>query len=436
MNLSEDHFAQRLEAELGVAAVKSESNLLASHAVDGKQPLLFCLPDTPAQVAAVLRIGSESDAAMIPWGGGAAIGIGNLPRRVDLVIGLNRLSRLVEHDDANLTATLEAGMTLAHAQALVAPRNQFLPFDPPRVGHSTIGGIIAASLNGPRRMFYGSVRDLVIGMKVALVSGEPIKAGGKVVKNVAGYDMCKLFVGSLGTLGIITETTVRMAPIPETAATLIALGSLPEVRQLADEVSRSSLLPAAVVLMNSQAGPAANGAQGNWRVAVWSEGFEDSVARHLRDTQATAERLGLGTAVVREKAHEQLWTKVRDFPVEAERLVYRVTVPRGSVAEFVTTVEGWCGSDFHPAIVSDVVAGTVWISLAANPDVAMTWFSKLIAAARDRQGHAIILSAPPASKDGIDIWGSAPSSLSLMREIKRQFDPNGLLNPGRFVAGI
>jgi glycolate oxidase FAD binding subunit len=435
MNLSEDHLAQRLEAELGVAAVESASSLLASHAVDGKQAVLFCLPETPEQVAVVLRIGSESDAAMIPWGGGVAIGIGNLPRRADLIIGLNRLSRLVEHDDANLTATLEAGMTLAHAQALVAPKNQFLPLDPPRMAHSTIGGVIAANLNGPRRMFYGSVRDLVIGMKVALLSGEEIKAGGKVVKNVAGYDMCKLFVGSLGTLGIITETTVRMVPIPETAATLIALGNLPQVGQLADELSRSSLLPAAVVLMNPPASPVADGSQETWRLAVWSEGFEESVARHLRETQATAERLGLTTIVLSDKAHEQLWTKLRDFPLEAERLIYRATVPRGSVAEFVTTVDDWCGADFHPAIVSDLVAGTVWISLAANPDVATTW-SKLIAAARDCQGHAIILSAPPGAKHGIDIWGSPPSSLWLMREIKRQFDPKGLLNPGRFVAGI
>jgi glycolate oxidase FAD binding subunit len=310
-----------------------------------------------------------------------------------------------------------------------------LPFDPPHGAHSTIGGIIAANLNGPRRMFYGSVRDLAIGMKVALLSGEQIKAGGKVVKNVAGYDMCKLFVGSFGTLGIVIETTVRMAPIPESAATMIALGRLGQAMQFVDEVSRSPLLPAAIVLMSPQTSRTANGAHGDWQVAIWSEGFEDSVGRHLRDTQAMAERLGLNIAVLREKSHEQLWTKMRDFPLEAERLIYRVTVKRGSVAEFVTTVADWEASDSQPALVADVVTGTVWISFAAN-EAAVTWFSKLIAAARDRQGHAIILAAPPGLKAGIDVWGSPPASLSLMREIKRQFDPQGLLNPGRFVAGI
>ena len=163
--------------------------------------------------------------------------IGNPPTRLDVVVDLSRMNRVIEHDDANLTATVEAGISINRLQQVIAERNQFLPFDPPCALRASVGGTVAANLNGPRRSFYGNVRDLVIGMRVALATGEHIKAGGKVVKNVAGYDMCKLFVGSFGTLGIITEITVRMAPLPEASATLLASGSLLQILELERDLS-------------------------------------------------------------------------------------------------------------------------------------------------------------------------------------------------------
>src|SRR5436309_15213130 len=246
MKPSIDQLNKRLEVELGADAVKNDPSLLAAYTVDAKIPTLLCCPETPEQVAAALRLCSELDAAVSPWGGGAAVRIGNLPRQVDAILELSHLDRVIEHDHANLTATVQSGITLARLQQTLAPQNQFLPFDPPHAARSTIGGIVAANLNGPRRMFYGSVRDLVIGMKVALASGEQIKAGGKVVKNVASYDMCKLFVGSLGTLGVITEATLRLAPVPERAATVIVSGTSAQARQFVHDLSRSLLLPAAI----------------------------------------------------------------------------------------------------------------------------------------------------------------------------------------------
>ena len=434
MQLSSDRLAQSLEGELGAGAVTGEPALLAGHNVDGREPALLCFPVSAEQVAAALRLCSEANASMTPWGGGTAMAIGNPTQQVDIVIGLERLNLLVEHDQANLTATVQSGHRLAPLQEVLARHNQFLPFDPPAPAQATVGGIVATNLNGPRRSCYGSVRDLVIGMKILLASGEQIKAGGKVVKNVAGYDMCKLLVGSLGTLGFITEVTLRMAPIPETAATLIASGTLPKVQQFANELSRSKLLPSAVFLLNAQASKATDLAQSDWRVAVWCEGFEETVARHLRDAPALAQRIGLATAILHENDHRRFWDKMRDFPLQAG-LVYRVTVPRASMAEVIQTVHDWSTADFRPEIVSDAVMGIVWISLEVN-DLAAQWFAKLIAEARAHRGHAIMLAAPTHLKRGIDVWGPAPPTLSLMREIKRQFDPKGLLNPGRFVGSI
>jgi glycolate oxidase FAD binding subunit len=452
MNLSEDQLARQLESELGTDAVTADLRMLAAYTVDGKQAGLFCLPQTSEQVVAALRICSEAEAAVIPWGGGTAITMGNLPRKIDVVLGLNRLNRVVEHDDANLTATVEAGIRLTELQAIVARQKQFLPFDVPNASQATVGGTLAANLNGPRRSSYGSVRDLVIGMKVALVTGEHIKAGGKVVKNVAGYDMCKLFVGSLGTLGVITDATLRMSPLPETAATLVASGTLLQVLGVADELSRSQLNPTAVFILNSQANESKTlarfgrgkgegvlkdmqGAKNDWQLAVWSEGFEESVGRHLRDVRAIAERSGLSTERLRDKSHDRYWDEIRDFPLQPGRLIYRVIVPRASVADVLKTICEWDTADDYQAIVIDVAVGMLWIAAAVNKRAAEQ-FPKLIGMTRERRGHAMIFAAPPDLKEGVDVWGSAPQSLSLMREIKRQFDPKRILNPGRFVAGL
>ena len=435
MQFSSDRLAQSLEGELGLDAVTSDPSLLAAYNVDEKAPGLLCLPPNPEQVAAALRVCSEANATITPWGGGTAMAIGNPLRQVDIVIGLERLNLLVEHDQANLTATVQSGHKLAALQELLSRHNQFLPFDSPAPARATVGGVVATNLNGPRRSCYGSVRDLVIGMKVVLASGEQIKAGGKVVKNVAGYDMCKLFVGSMGTLGIITEVTLRMAPTPETEATLVASGTLLKLQQFLDEFSRSKLLPSAVLLLNAQAHKATDLAQSDWQVAFRCEGFEETVARHLRDALTMAQRIGLTVNTLRENDHSRFWQEARDFPLQSDRLVYRVTVPRASTLEVVQKVHNWSTADFRPEIVSDVATGIVWISLGDN-DPATQWFTKLIAEARSHRGHAIIFAAPAHLKRGIDVWGSEPPTLSLMREIKRQFDPKGLLNPGRFLGGI
>ena len=435
MKPSIDQLNKRLELELGADAVKNDPSLLAAYTVDAKMPTLLCCPETPEQVAATLRLCSELDAAVTPWGGGAAVRIGNLPRQVDAVLELSHLDRVIEHDHANLTATVQSGITLASLQQTLAPQNQFLPFDPPHAARSTIGGIVAANLNGPRRMFYGSVRDLVIGMKVALASGEQIKAGGKVVKNVAGYDMCKLFVGSLGTLGVITEVTLRLTPLPKSSATLTASGTLSQTSQLAAELATSRLLPASVSILNPAAARSSSFPAEKALAAVWFEGFEESVSRHIRDTEAIAARLGLDTDVISTEMQEHLWDYVRDFPLTSDQLIYRLTVPLSQLAEVMTEVSERKSGDVPARIISDAASGTLWLSVEPG-NANMEWFASLTSLAQERGGHAIIFAAPPRLKENIDVWGAPPSTLPLMRETKRQFDPKGLLNPGRFVAGL
>jgi len=266
------------------------------------------------------------------------------------------------------------------------------------------------------------VRDLVIGIRVVLIGGEKIKAGGKVVKNVAGYDMCKLFVGSLGTLGIISEATVRLAPLPESSATLVVSGSFDDARQFANELGRTRLLPAAVILR----------LEGNhWLLAVRLEGFAATVARSQREVRGIADGLGLKVQVLTADEQGAFWRFVEDFPLQTETLVFRVTLPRAELFPCVQTFSRW----ENVTVVADAIAGTAWLAAAPTP-AALQRFLELAAMARDRRGHAIIFSAPAELKRGVEVWGESPPTLSLMRGVKHQFDPKELLNPGRFLGGL
>lgn len=432
MKGSIESLAARLERELDTGSVRGDSENLRAYAVDGMVPSVLCLPSDPAELSAALRVLSEAKASVVPWGGGTSMGLGNIPRRVDAVIGLERISGLVEHDDANLTATVQAGMKLTALQDHLARANQFLAIDPPVPSRATIGGLVAANANGPRRMMYGAIRDQIVGMKMALASGVAIKAGGKVVKNVAGYDMCKLFVGSLGTLGIITEVTFKMAPVPACAGTALAAGTRTSCMRMARELMKSTLLPAAIAILNSRAIESCGLGPSTWAVAVWSEGFEETLERHLRDIQRMAKINDLGVEVLRDEAHRRFWEKIRDFGARAAIVLYRMTVPLSALAPVLTAIDQWSSS---AATLADCGTGTIHVAMETEPS-SQEWFSTLTSLARDQGGHAVMAAATPALKNGIDVWGAPPASLDIMRELKRRFDPHEILNPGRFIAGL
>ena len=422
MNLTADRLAERFAAELGDDSVAADPAQLVSHKVDGQLPALLCRPADEAQLSVALRLCAEHEATVIPWGGGTAIALGNAPRHMDVVISTERLARIIDHDHANLTVSAESGVVLARLQGALANEHQFAPLEASFPDCTTIGGIIAANLNGPRRSYYGSVRDLVIGIRVVLIGGEKIKAGGKVVKNVAGYDMCKLFVGSLGTLGIISAATVRLAPLPESSATLVVSGSFDDARQFANELGRTRLLPAAVILR----------LDGNhWLLAVRLEGFAETVARSQREVRDIADSLGMKAQVLTADEQGAFWRFIEDFPLQTETLVFRVTLPRVELFPSVQTFSRW----ENVTVVADAIAGTAWLA-AAPTRKALQRFLELAAMARDRRGHAIIFSAPAELKRGVEVWGESPPTLSLMRGLKHQFDPKELLNPGRFLGGL
>jgi glycolate oxidase FAD binding subunit len=428
MKIGQPQLAQKLRTACGVESVIADTAILAGHRVDGMTPGLVCMPQNSEQVGAAVKICAEAQASLIPWGGGTAMAFGNAPRQADVVMKTNALDRVIEHDHANLTATVQCGITLAALQATLLTKTQFAPFDPPCPERSTLGGIVAANLNGPRRGSYGSVRDLIIGMKIVLGSGETIKAGGKVVKNVAGYDMCKLFAGSLGTLGVITELTLRVAPVAESRATAIASGTLEQSDRASQALAAAKLLPSATMLSRPAAGS-------GWKVASQFEGFTRTVARQLRDYERIGRQIGMTVHTLDGESDRSEWRVLQDFPAQPERLIYRVTVPRGAVIETIDRIEAMGLGSKNYSMVADLAVGTIWIAAQWHPDMAKD-FAQLTALAQTRRGHAVIFRASSDVKSSVDVWGPAPPSFPLMAKLKQQFDPNAILNPGRFIGGL
>ncbi|HKQ32127.1 MAG TPA: FAD-binding oxidoreductase, partial [Thermodesulfobacteriota bacterium] len=221
--MPESSLYNELKGIVGGENAVDDPQLLGPYAVEGVKPAIALFPGSVEQISEIMKAASRASACVIPMGSGTKRALGNRPSGADIVLSTGKLNRVIEHESADLVATTECGITLRDFNAGLGVKNQFLPVDPPHIAAgATVGGIIATNDSGPLRLRYGTSRELLIGMKVVRPDGSVFKGGSKVVKNVAGYDLPKLFVGSLGTLGIITEATFRLYPVPESSRTYLA----------------------------------------------------------------------------------------------------------------------------------------------------------------------------------------------------------------------
>jgi glycolate oxidase FAD binding subunit len=441
--------AQRAREIVGADHVKTDA-AAASYAVDGLTPGVVAFPGSEEEVSRLLRASHEQGAGVAPRGGGTKMGLGAPPRRLDLVLCLTRLNRVVEYEPADLTASFQAGMLLAAIQAHLGQKGQFLALDPPFGARATIGGILAANASGPSRLRYGTARDLLIAVRVVHADGTVTKGGAKVVKNVTGYDMPKLYIGSLGTLGILTEATFRLYPLPVAEEThLAAFPSLETAGAAVREILGSSLVLHAVGLLSAGAAGAAAGAAGlPWGagqvgLAVMIGSVPEAVraqigdaARYCRGAGSTADHLLTGPA------HTACWEVIREFPGPGApgSLVLKGSVPLTQVPELMSRGEGLAGQRRMPCqAVAEAGSGIVRFGVdvtAAPPERAADYVETVRGIAGELGGHLVMLEAPVPVKRRVDVWGPVGGPLRLMQGLKAQFDPKGILNPGRFVGGI
>ena len=381
------------------------------------------------------------------------MGLGNRPRALDTVLLTTALDRVLEHEPADLTATVEAGIPLGELNARLERQGQFLPLEAPEPGRATIGGLLATAWTGPRRLRYGPARDWVIGLKAALPDGTLARSGGKVVKNVAGYDLAKLHIGGLGTLGVIAEVSFKVLPLPAARATIAAgFGRLQDATSFGGGVLAGGLRPTALELLNAAAlahlGPQAPLLSAYHLALVEFAGAPTAVTRQIDDAARLARESQAGSVTVLDGAPAAgLWQAVLLLGQQAESKPFmstRATVLPATV-ERCLEAHAALGREhaLAPAVVGGLGTGVVqahWWPAGGGPALADSSVRHIVdVLVRECQacsGALVVTHAPPAVKAWLDIWGSAPAALALMRTLKQQFDPTGTLNPGRFVGGI
>jgi glycolate oxidase FAD binding subunit len=401
---------------------------------DGDQPdgALVAAPASTEEAAAVMRAAAEHELAVVARGGGSRLGWGTPPSRCDLVVDTSRMSSVVEHAAGDLVARLQAGARMGDVAAVLAQAGQELALDVP--GEATVGGVVASGLAGPRRLRYGTPRDLLIGITIVRADGTVAKSGGKVVKNVAGYDLGKLLAGSAGTLGLITEAIFRLHPLP--AARAFVTAEYVAVSVACDAVAaaaNSPLVSSAVELTRAAPG-------GPIRVGVLLEGSADGVeTRSLRMAGL------LGQAEV--AADPPAWWPGAPRAGSGETLI-RVSFWVSALALVLDAIEAAAArADVSPVTEGSAGAGVLYVRVDAPP-VAVAEFVRALrgalageqrGAVAGQRGAVAVLAAPAAVRDELagrgGMTGAVPG-LALMRAVKDQFDPGHRMAPGRFPEAL
>ncbi len=420
------HLNDLLVSEVGDEHVQPAT---ADDCIEQKQPALVVSPDSPEQVAEVLRIATEQRLAVVPRGGGTKQGWGNLPQRADIVLSTHRMNQLLEHAHGDMTATVEAGMPLAALQTALAEHGQMLALDPAWPERATLGGIVATDASGPLRIRYGTSRDLVIGIGVALPDGTIANGGGKVVKNVAGYDLMKLFTGAYGTLGMITTLTVRLHPLPASTHSLhVTLPDATAAQQFIVDVNHSTITPSGLQVTTSQDGYAAS---------VRLAGTPASVEAQADMLAVLATRHRLTVDMHDRAAAEAAWQAHQTIYGQPNTIVARWSVVPNALAASLGMMEqiaARLGLDVH-AVVQGTATGLVRFG-GTNEQALLAAVGTARARLAENGGYFVVQQCPSALKQRLDVWGIPGDTFALMQRVKTHFDPHATLNPGRYLGRI
>ena len=439
---------RQLSESVGAEHVALDANQRVDFVLRGLFPDLVVSPGTLGELAEVMAAAYAAGATIIPWGGGTRQALGGEiePHGPTLVVRTARLNHVLEYEPGDLTISVEAGATMTEVSTLLAPHNQMLPVDVALPARSTIGGTLATAADGPRRLGYGTTRDLLIGIKVVEATGRMSRAGGMVVKNVSGFDMMKLYVGSMGTLAVIASANFKLIPRPRAAATLlVVMPSIDVAFNLVDAIHTSQLVPTAVELMMGTAsyrarllalsdlldisGPLV-------LLAICTEGLPAAVARHLRELETMAKaKEALTTLRIADEAHTHLWSHIADFAqiatIERNEVVLRLhTLPSDQVRAIADAVALARGHATALLVDARALSGVTYLRLRLSSLDLLTSYQRALSS---RWPNLVVLIGPSLPKD-VPIWGREPEGFALMQRIKAEFDPQNRLNPGRYIV--
>ncbi len=448
----DQELAQQFLACLGSTGIGLETDRQAC-SVDGREPRWVLFPRSVEQVSRVLEIASEHNLTVITTGNGSFLHLGASPKGYDLALSLRYLDHVVDYQPTDMTVTVEGGLILSHLQEMLRQHGQWLPLDPPLAERTTTGGIIAANLSGPARLSQGTVRDFLIGLKVVQADGAVVKGGGRVVKNVAGYDFPKLYCGSLGTLGVIVEATFKVRPEPEDKRLLsLSFPSAEEAMSLILQITGSELQPFFLELLCGDSSIRETPqASSRYTLFIGLAGVAEEIAYQKDRIHAW---VGDRASTIKEWAKEEqerAIEKLRDFPVQrGVALGCKASLLPTQIAPFMVEVEEEATvRNFSGQFLAHAGSGIVYLQFehiaeqaqrstpgmnAARQILSLVEWLRVIT--KKLGGYVVVELIDPTLKGQIDVWGHMEGVLPLMKGVKEKLDPQGILSPGRFVGRI
>jgi glycolate oxidase FAD binding subunit len=395
-------------------------------AVEGVQPDFVVEPGSVEEISDVMKLAARDGLAVAPRGSGTKMHIGDPPRRLDLIVSTARMNEVLEHTPGDQIVRLQAGVKLEDLQEYVSGSDQMLAIDPPESG-ATVGGIVAANSSGPRRYRYGTIRDLIIGITVVLHDGTVAKAGGKVVKNVAGYDLSKLFTGSLGTLGIIATANFRLHPRHEASRTVAVEVTEPQQAQAAAQAIVHSQVEATAVELHY--------GENEKQLAVLLESIPGGIDAKAETASFLLKQFGeVRTLSDEEAEHPGPLTP----PEVADEVVLKIGAPPVDLAAVLESVLGAAERKglAHPRITGHAGTGVTLVGFSEETEDGAAGFVEEMREIWVRRGGSVTLQrAPLTLKQRVSTWDNGGDYLGLVRRVKEKFDPRGGMNPGRFLGG-
>lgn len=383
--------------------------------IAGVEPRAVVEPRDRTELAAIIGELYAGDRAFAFVGGGTELELGNAPRALDTVVRTTGCNRVIDYAPEDQTITVEAGMTIATLRSVLAEHGQFFAIDVADAERSTVGGVIATNRYGRRRTRYGSIKDSIVGIEIVRPDGTVAHGGGKVVKNVAGFDIPKLMVGALGSLGAISAATFRVHPIDrECGAVVFRALDIAGVMQVSEAIVAAALVPTSIVAYD---------AADAYDCVVTFEGFARGVEAQVRSAAAIAEHLKVACAVLGASEREPYELRERSVRATAPWRVVIGAAPQALGKFLASRAADGARTVFYPFLGAAFVATD-----DLDASTISRWRSEL------RGGTVILHAMPLQARKTLDAWGPPPAAIAIMRRLKANFDPKGLCNPGRFVG--
>ncbi len=434
--------------------IVGESNLidderLDDYLVDGKNSKFRVIPENIGQISEIMKLAFRENLKVVPYGSGTKINIGNIPSRVDLLLSLSKLNKILEFNPDDLTVSVETGIKVSDFNRFLSEKGLFLPVDPPFADKCTIGGITAVDSNGPMRLKFGKIKDMVTAMKIILSDGSIVKTGARVVKNASGYNISRLYIGSMGTIGIIAEISLKLHPFPESEKNaLLFFNDISDFINFCESVRDSFLIPSYLEYLSPSfvrflpKGIVENFVKNYHLSLIGFDGFSETVDWQLEQIKVLSKKNNCQKTFIPFDAGNSLLSHIRNFYLLfADSLIFKVSVVIPEFKNVLHKIKSLpFENKFQEAVLSHFGSGIIYVIYPLdniNDDNKVIELINMVEdIAIDSGGNFMIEDIPLKFKEKVSVWGRKNKNSKIMKRIKEQFDPNNILNPGRFVGGI